>query len=69
MDFPTLMRVMDAESGGDPHAQNPYSRCSGLMQLHPCWWEGVFDPFLPRANLAKALEVRQSSGWGAWTTY
>lgn len=70
-ELPTLLRIIRAESGGNPRAFNASSRCSGLLQLHPCWWDGrwSFDPFDPRLNLAYGLKVKRLSGWSAWVTY
>ncbi len=68
-ELPTLLRIIRAESGGNPRAFNASSRCSGLLQLHPCWWDGrwSFDPFDPRLNLAYGLKVKRLSGWSAWS--
>lgn len=70
-ELPTLLRIIRAESGGNPRACNASSRCAGLLQLHPCWWDGrwSFDPFDPRLNLAYGLKVKRLSGWSAWVTY
>ena len=67
----TLMRIIDAESGGNPLAVNPTTRCSGLLQLHPCWWQGkwFFNPFDPKMNLRYGLIVKRTAGWASWTTY
>lgn len=54
------------ESRGDRYARNPYSGCSGLLQLHPCWWRGKFDPFRPRRNLSFGLRLWRSDGWSHW---
>lgn len=67
--FPTLMRVMDAESNGSYTAANPYSGCAGLMQLAACWWSGIGNPYDPKFNLRRSLYVQRHCGWGAWSTY
>ena len=68
-DFPTLMRVMSAESGGSYLARNAWSGAAGLMQLIPAHWQGQFDPYVPRLNLAYSLRLRRASGWSPWVTY
>lgn len=65
--FPTLMLVIDRESGGDPHAANPTSSARGLVQLMGIHWEGRFDPFDPRANLSYGLKLYRGSGWSPWS--
>jgi len=71
VDMPTLMRIIAAESIGDREALNCYSRCAGLLQLHPCWYAGRwhFDPYNARLNLRYGLRVRRLCGWRAWVTY
>jgi soluble lytic murein transglycosylase-like protein len=70
-EFGTLMRIVDAESNGQPAAVNSSSGCAGLLQLHPCWYAGRwhFDPTIARLNLRYGLRVWRLSGWGAWVTY
>lgn len=69
-ELPTLLRIMRAESGGNPRAYNASSGCAGLLQLAPCWYhKWSFDPFDPRLNLAYGLRVKQACGWGAWVTW
>jgi len=65
----TLMRIIDAESGGVPYAVNAYSGCSGLLQLHPCHWTGRYDPLVPRLNLRGGLRLWRGSGWQPWVTW
>lgn len=63
--FPTLMLVIDRESGGDPHAQNP-SSASGLLQLMSIHYAGRFNPLDPKRNLAYGLRLWHGSAWQAW---
>ena len=66
-DVPHLMYVVRRESGGDPHAKNPASTASGLMQFLAFWWEGKWDPFDAYQNLRHgALAVHGSAGWQPW---
>lgn len=70
-ELPTLMRIIKAESGGSPRAYNESSGCSGLLQLHPCWYNDYwhFDPFDPRLNLLYGLKVKRMYGWSQWSTW
>ena len=64
--FPTLMFVIDRESGGDPHAQNP-SSASGLLQLMSIHWAGKFNPMDPEKNLTYGLKLWRGSAWQPWS--
>jgi hypothetical protein len=63
--LPTLMYVVDRESGGSITATNPYSGTAGLLQIHPC--HGLGDAaYDPRANLAYGLKLFRGAGWSPW---
>jgi hypothetical protein len=67
--MPTLDYIMNRESGCNPHAYNGQScgkgaHAMGLTQL--CGWLPASQAYDPAANLAKALELRRSSGWCPW---
>ena len=71
-EWPTLMMVVDRESGGSPKAQNP-SGAAGLLQLMPGWYNGTyygnmpdFDPHIPRLNLKYGLWGWKVDGWIPW---
>ena len=64
--FPTLMLVIDRESGGHADAKNPASSASGLLQLMSIHWAGKFDPMDPQKNLAYGLKLWRGSGWTPW---
>jgi hypothetical protein len=59
----TVMYVMHRESGCNPDAYNR-SGATGLMQL--LGWRCDGGCRNPQGNLAKALELWQSSGWCPW---
>lgn len=61
------MYVIERESGGDPHAANPASSASGLLQLMSIHWAGRGDPFDPRFNLSYGLRLWRGSGWSPWS--
>jgi hypothetical protein len=72
-DWPTVDRIMYAESRCNPGAYNGASGVTGLMQIMPFWAEDcggspgdLYDPWF---NLSCALHVRAVQGWGAWVTY
>jgi hypothetical protein len=69
-DWPTLNRVMWAESMCLPHAQHR-SGATGLLQIMPMWRDdcGGGDLFDPTFNLACGLHVLHVQGWQAWSTY
>lgn len=70
-ELPTLRRIIEAESAGNPRAYNAESGCAGLLQLHPCWYNDYwhFDPYDPRLNLLYGLKVKRMYGWDQWSTY
>jgi hypothetical protein len=75
-DWPTLSRIMYAESRCSSSAYNPEphfgGNASGLMQIiWPTWRAecGDGDPFDPWFNLHCALYLRITYGWGQWATY
>lgn len=65
--------LMQAESGGNPDAQNPSSGASGLMQVLPSWADnfGVTpaDLFDPVTNLNISYALYQDGGWGHWSPW
>src|SRR5665647_200647 len=65
--IPTLMLVIDRESGGNPNAKNPTSTASGLLQLMSIHWAGKFNPFAPRLNLSYGCKLWRGSGWQPWS--
>jgi len=72
-DWPTVDRIMYAESRCQAGAYNGASGVTGLMQIMPFWAEDcggspgdLYDPWF---NLACALHVKSVQGWGAWVTY
>jgi peptidoglycan hydrolase CwlO-like protein len=66
--------VAEAESGFDPHAENPYSGAAGVFQFIPSTWESLSEAagwggvsvFDAEANVAVAAWTVEHSGWGAW---
>jgi len=64
--MPTLMFVIDRESGGDPAAKNPASTASGLLQFLSDWWSDRWDPFQPRANLRRGYLAWREIRWQPW---
>jgi len=65
--MPTLMMIIDRESGGSPNAKNPTSTASGLLQLMSIHWAGKFNPFAPRLNLSYGCKLWRGSGWQPWS--
>src|SRR5665647_1617166 len=64
--IPTLMLVIDRESGGDPAAKNPASTASGLLQFLSDWWSDRWNPFNPRVNLSHGYRAWREVGWRPW---
>jgi hypothetical protein len=70
--WPTVDRLMWAESRCNPGAYNGASGVAGLMQIHPLWRAdsicnvNLYDPYL---NLRCARHVYAVQGWSAWVTY
>jgi hypothetical protein len=67
-------RIMVCESGGNPHARNPRSTATGLMQIMASIWGEHFglsraDLESPELNLWVAREVYEIQGWNAWTCW
>src|SRR5215831_13733074 len=66
--------VIQAESGGNPSAVNPYSGAGGLYQFLPSTWQALGFSGLPQnasvadQNAAFAKEYAQS-GSSAWSPY
>jgi peptidoglycan hydrolase CwlO-like protein len=66
--------VAGAESGFDPHAENPYTGAAGVFQFIPSTWESLSEAagwggvsvFDAEANVAVAAWTVEHSGWGAW---
>ena len=65
--LPTLMHVIDRESGGHEDAKNPVSSASGLLQLMSIHWAGRGNPFDPHWNLSYGLKLYRGSGWSPWS--
>ena len=77
-DWPTLSRILYAESACNPQAYSPidteWGNGAGLAQVMDQLWPAqcgiapadLFDPF---HNLACALHVYNVQGWQAWSTY
>jgi hypothetical protein len=70
-DMPTLDYIMKRESGCDPHGgvnRSPLRAREPRHRTHPVVWlvAGYNEAINPTANLAKALELRRSSGWCPW---
>jgi hypothetical protein len=71
-DWPTVDRIMWAESRCNPDAYNGASGVAGLMQIHPLWkadGECSGDLYDPYTNLVCARHVWTVQGWQAWVTY
>lgn len=70
--WPTVNRLMFAESRCDPSAWNR-SGATGLMQVMPFWAHHCggtpADLADPTFNLGCALHVYNVQGWQAWTTF
>jgi len=71
------LRVLSCESQGNPVAQHPYSKASGLFQAMPQWYTGAgwfepspfgpFDPFDPAENVRFAAWLSKGgSDWSHW---
>jgi peptidoglycan hydrolase CwlO-like protein len=68
------MCVAQAESGFDPHAENPYTGAAGVYQFIPSTWESLSEAagwggssvFDAEANVAVAAWTVDTSGWGHW---
>ncbi len=60
--IPTMLYIIDRESGGDPSAVNASSGACGLTQLYPCP-PGGLDPI---TNLTLALAKYRASGFAPW---
>lgn len=66
-DVPTMLRIIDCESEGNPWAENPHSGAKGLTQLYKWDWtarrlfgfENLFDP---EQNIAFAYYLFEDSG-------
>lgn len=64
---PTILRIIDCESGGDPNAVNPSSGAKGLAQLYLWDWTarrlfGYTNLFDPEQNIAFAYFLYEDSG-------
>jgi hypothetical protein len=70
--WPTVDRLMYAESRCQPNARNP-SGASGLMQVMPMWADDCggtrADLFNVGFNLRCARHILNVQGWRAWSTY
>jgi hypothetical protein len=61
--IPTMLYIIDRESGGDPNAVNSSSGACGLTQLYPCP-PGGLDPM---TNLRYAYQKYLASGFSPWS--
>jgi len=68
-DIPTLLRIIQAESSGNPRATNGQYR--GLLQFSSYWYNDYwhFDPYDPRQALIYGLKLKRMCGWSQWSTY
>lgn len=60
--IPTMLYIIQRESGGDPSAINPTSGACGLTQIYPAQ-PGCLDPM---TNLRMAYAKYQASGFAPW---
>lgn len=64
------LRIMACESGGNPNASSP-TNDHGLMQINwPSHYNKVSslnDLYDPATNIRVAKQIRDGSGWRAWT--
>lgn len=77
--WPTVSRLMYAESLCNPNALNPrghgeLGHAAGLMQVMDLLWASECDiwpseMYDPYSNLKCALYVFSLQGWEAWTTF
>lgn len=66
--------VAEAESGFDPHAENPITGAAGVFQFIPSTWESLSEAagwggasvFDAEANVAVAAWTVEQAGWGGW---
>ena len=66
--------VAGAESGFDPHAENPYTGAAGVFQFIPTTWASLSEAagwggssvFDAEANVAVAAWTVERFGWGSW---
>ena len=66
--------VAAAESGFDPHAENPDTGAAGVFQFIPTTWASLSEAagwggasvFDAEANVAVAAWTVEHSGWGPW---
>jgi peptidoglycan hydrolase CwlO-like protein len=66
--------VAEAESGFDPHAENPYTGAAGVFQFIPTTWASLSEAagwggssvFDAEANVAVAAWTVEYVGWGPW---
>lgn len=61
--IPTMLYIIDRESGGDPNAINASSGACGLTQIYPAQ-PGCLDPM---TNLRMAYAKYQASGLSPWS--
>ena len=66
--------VAEAESGFDPHAENPATGAAGVFQFIPSTWTSLSEAagwggssvFEAEANVAVAAWTVEHAGWGGW---
>ena len=63
--IPTMLYIIDRESGGNPNAINSSSGACGLLQLYPCY--GGTAWLDPMTNLHFGFQKYQASGLSPWS--
>lgn len=63
--IPTMLYIIDRESGGNPNAINSSSGACGLTQLYPCYGGSAWLD--PMTNLRLAYQKYQASGLSPWS--
>lgn len=61
--IPTMLAIIERESGGDPSAINASSGACGLLQIYP-YQAGCLDPM---TNLRMGYAKYQASGLSPWS--
>jgi soluble lytic murein transglycosylase-like protein len=63
--IPTMLYIIDRESGGNPDAINSSSGACGLLQLYPCYGGAAWLD--PMTNLHFGFQKYQASGLSPWS--
>lgn len=64
--IPTMLAIIDRESGGDPNAVNSSSGACGLIQAYPCYGGSAWLD--PMTNLRIGFQKYQASGFAPWAS-